>query len=327
MPVALSVSESPTSSLPVMLPTGMPLDRLPGIDKAAEGRVRALQHTRRMCGGAQAHLMRCDDDNFYVVKFQNNPQHTRILANDWLATQVGRLIGLPMPKVSVVEVDACMTEHTPGLRMEICGQKVQFTPGLSFGSQYVISPLQGQVYDYLPESMLTNVRNLRDFAGVLAFDKWTCNADGRQAAFWKKGRERKFQASFIDQGYCFNAAEWNFPDAPLRGVFGRNEVYAAVTGWESFQPWLQRIEQFPEQTLWELGKNIPAEWYDADRIGLEKLLLQLIDRRSRVRELILSFKNCSRNPFPNWKEKASRTIVNSPAMQLGSAVHQIQALG
>jgi len=86
----------------------------------------------------------------------------------------------------------------------------------------------------------------RDFAGALALDKWTCNANGRQVAFWKKGRERKFTASFIDQGYCFNAGEWTFPDFPLRGVYPRNEVYARVNGWESFEPWLSRIEKLDE---------------------------------------------------------------------------------
>jgi hypothetical protein len=32
--------------------------------------------------------------------------------------------------------------------------------------------------------------------------------------------ERKLNASCIGQGYCFNAGEWSFPDAPLRGVCG-----------------------------------------------------------------------------------------------------------
>ena len=42
---------------------------------------------------------------------------------------------------------------------------------------------------------------------------------------------------------------------------------------------------------------------EARRTGeLELLLTQLLERRSRVRELILSFKNSSRNPFPNWRE-------------------------
>jgi len=31
----------------------------------------ALEQIRRMRGGAQSHLMRCDDGYDYVVKFQN----------------------------------------------------------------------------------------------------------------------------------------------------------------------------------------------------------------------------------------------------------------
>jgi hypothetical protein len=33
----------------------------------------ATEHIRRMRGGAQPHLMRREDENFYIVKFQNNP--------------------------------------------------------------------------------------------------------------------------------------------------------------------------------------------------------------------------------------------------------------
>ena len=255
-----------------------------------------------MRGGAQSHLMRCADNFYYVVKFRNNPQHTRVLVNDWLGTRLGELIGLPVPATAVVDVDPWLVEHTPELRIELCGQRTMFAAGLSFGSRYVVSPLEGQVYDYLPETMLANVRNLRDFAGVLALDKWTCNANGRQVAFWKKARERKFTACFIDQGYCFNAGEWSFPDAPLRGVFGRNDVYACITGWESFEPWLSRIESFAESGIWQLAEEIPPEWYGGESEELEKLLRKLLERRGRVRELILSFKNSSRQPFPNWKE-------------------------
>ncbi len=46
--------------------------------------VRALEQIRRMRGGAQSHLMRCDDSHYYVVKFQNNPQHRRVLVNELL---------------------------------------------------------------------------------------------------------------------------------------------------------------------------------------------------------------------------------------------------
>src|SRR6516164_7510526 len=222
---------------------------------------------------------------------RNNPQHTRVLVNDWLRTRLAEMIGLPVPAAEVVDVHPWLIEHSPELRIDLCGRQTMITSGPSFGSRYVVLPTEGEVYDYLPETMIGRVRNLPSFAGVLAFDKWTCNADGRQVAFWKRPRERKFNASYIDQGYCFNAGEWSFPDAPLRGVFGRNDVYAGITGWDSFEPWLSRIESFPESSLWGLANQIPREWYGSAVDELERLLARLLERRSRVRELILSFRD------------------------------------
>src|SRR5580692_3480201 len=255
-----------------------------------------------MRGGAQGHLMRCSDGHYYVVKFRNNPQHLRVLANEMLATRLAERAGLPVPATEVVEVDEWLVEKTPELSIQLAHNTIRCQAGLQFGSRYVVDPMLGQVFDYVPVEMLGRVRNLETFAGMLALDKWTCNANGRQAAFWKKARERKLTATFIDQGYFFNAGDWTFPDAPLRGVFGRNDVYLCVTSWDSFEPWLSRIENFPESSLWPLADDIPPEWYGAASEELEHLLQRLLARRSRVRELILDFKNSSRNPFPNWKE-------------------------
>ncbi len=64
--------------------------------------LRALEQIRRMRGGAQSHLMRCDDGYYYVVKFQNNPQHRRILANELLGTRLAARLGLPTVPVEIV---------------------------------------------------------------------------------------------------------------------------------------------------------------------------------------------------------------------------------
>ena len=224
-----------------------------------------------MRGGAQSHLMRCSDGHFYVVKFQDNPQHTRVLANEMLATRLAQAAGLPVPATEVVEVDSWLIEHTPELKFELLHGSKACTPGLQFGSRFVVPPMQGLIYDYLPEHLLDRVRNLGAFAGMLALDKWTCNANGRQAAFWKKSRERKFTVSFIDQGYCFNAGEWSFPDSPLRGVYARNDVYREVTGWESFQPWLGNIESMDVQAMWRCAEEIPTAWY-GESCEMERLV-------------------------------------------------------
>src|SRR5215469_16399402 len=210
---------------------------------------QAVQHVRRMRGGAQAHLMRAADGHFYVVKFQNNPQHLRVLANELLATRLAEGVGLPVPVTDVIEVGEWLIRNTPELRVEIAGSTVPCASGLQFGARHVCDPRDGQTFDYLPESMMTRIRNMAAFAGMLAVDKWLGNANGRQAVFWKKGRERKYTVTFIDQGYCFNAGEWNFPDSALRGVYARNSVYEHVTGWESFEPWLRRVENFDPEMI------------------------------------------------------------------------------
>ncbi len=258
---------------------------------------------RRMRGGAQGHLMRASDENFYIVKFQNNPQHLKVLANELLASRLAAGIGLPVPATEIVEVSEWLIRQTPELNLQMMGGSVPCRPGLQFGSRYVLDPRDGQVFDYLPDETLERVRNLNEFAGIMVIDKWTCNANGRQAVFWKKRYEHKYTASFIDQGYCFNAGEWTFPDSPLRGVFGRNSVYAKVTGWKSFEPWLSRVEEGDLEWVSNCAQAVAPEWYGGDWDAMEKLVATLMKRRSRVRELIRAFKESSRQPFPAWNEK------------------------
>jgi len=263
--------------------------------------VLAVQAIRRMRGGAQSQLMLGADGNLWVVKFQNNPQHQRVLANELIATRLADAVGLSVPATDVVDVTEWLVANTADLQMEMGrGVRARCTPGLQFGSRFVGGLMPGQVMDYLPEQQLAEVRNLAEFAGMLVVDKWTGNCNGRQAVFERRPRERKYKAMFIDQGFCFNAGEWTFPDSPLRGVYARNSVYAGVTGWKSFEPWLARIEQLDAGAVWAIAESVPPEWYGGDLTEMERLIETLLNRRGRVRELIGSFRDSSREPFPMW---------------------------
>src|SRR5579871_4883403 len=95
----------------------------------------AIEHVRRMRGGAQAHLMRCDDGGYYVVKFQNNPQHVRVLANEMLGTRLAAQMGLPVPRVEVIEVRRELIELTAELVMQLGVGRKTCMPGKQFGSR------------------------------------------------------------------------------------------------------------------------------------------------------------------------------------------------
>ncbi len=262
-----------------------------------------------MRGGAQSQLMLGADGKLWVVKFQNNPQHLRVLANELIATRLAAAVGLTVPVSDVVEVTEWLVANSADMFVELPrGERERYKAGLQFGSQFVGGLMPGQVVDYLPEAQLDEVRNLGEFAGMLCIDKWAGNCNGRQAVFERKPRERKYRATFIDQGFCFNAGEWTFPDSPLRGVYQRNLVYERVTGWESFEPWLSRVEAMKAATLWEIAEAVPPEWYGGDTAEIERLMEQMLRRQSRVRELIGAFRDSDRKPFPMWEKKAMSVV-------------------
>jgi hypothetical protein len=249
-------------------------------------------------------MMRCADEGYYIVKFQNNPQGVRILVNELLGTRLAARIGLPTPAVAVVEVREELIAYTEDLVIQLGRGRAPCKPGLQFGSRYPGLPAELAVYDFLPDDQLRTVANLADFCGMLVFDKWTCNTNGRQAIYFRAPGESRYQAQMIDQGFCFNAGDWNFPDAPLRGLYARHRVYESVRGIESFEPWLRRIEnetRMTEDVLDEIYREIPPEWYDYHPDPLEKMLEQLLRRRKLVRELVISAWKSSAQPFPNWK--------------------------
>jgi len=288
--------------------------------------LRAMEQIKRMRGGAQSHLMRCSDGHshelYYVVKFQNNPQHRRILVNELLGTRLAARLGLPTTPVEIIDVPEELIRLTPDLTIELPRSRVPCKAGLQFGSLYPVQPWASTVHDFLTDEHLRHVQNLHDFAGMLVFDKWLCNTNGRQAVFFREAQEGSerfarpgaarapsdaelsdipYKARMIDQGFCFNAGEWNFPDAPLRGLYARNRVYEGVTGMESFGPWVARAEGLSERTLAQLYGEVPPEWYEDDADAIYRLLEQLFRRRARLPDLLLAAKNSSRQPFPNWR--------------------------
>jgi hypothetical protein len=286
--------------------------------------VTALQHVRRMRGGANAHLLRADDGCYYIVKFRNNPQHERILVNELICYVLLHYLRLPAPAWNLVEVRPELIDATPEMTMEAGREQRRCEAGLHFGSCFPGDPARRAVYDYVPASLLRMVLNVDCFRGMLAFDKWVSNADGRQAIFFRdrakdwlapggdprvSPRSLVYVASMIDHGFAFNAQNWDFVDSAEVGLYTRREVYEEVHGEESFQPWLDRILQCPAEVFDDAYKRVPPEWFGGDWDRLEALLERLYRRRGLVPELLRSAKQAGRDPFPQWTPGLRSTSV------------------
>lgn len=110
-----------------------------------------------------------DDDQRWVVKYRNNPQGLRVLANEWINSQLAQLLSLPVPESDFVDLpqDLIVAEN---LRQKQTNQLI--SSGISYGCRYVEgcnnNPTPFQVQNLLNASVLP---------GVVVFDTWVINAD------------------------------------------------------------------------------------------------------------------------------------------------------
>jgi hypothetical protein len=273
--------------------------------------VQATRLIRKMRGGAQAHLLECDDGHFYVVKFRNNPQHRRILINEWIAAVFLNYLQISTPPAAIVSLSAAFLEANPDIYIQLGSRHQAVEPGWHFGSRYPGDPGKIMVYDFLPDTLLDKVVNASEFLGVLAFDKWMSNADARQSIFFRArlrpwppseaAPRAGFVAYMMDHGYVFDGPHWKFSDSPLQGLYFRPNVYQRVRGFDDFQPWLDRVVYFPDEIVDAALKQIPPEWLAEDAAELQTVLEKLMARRRRVPDLIRESRHGRIHPFPEWK--------------------------
>ncbi len=274
--------------------------------------VFACRFVRKMQGGAQAHLLEADDGLFYVVKFRNNPQHLRVLVNEWLGNTILRFLRIATPHADIICLGKRFLANNPEIYIAASNSRVAVQPGLHFGSQYPGHPDKIAVYDFVPDTLLAKIVNLTDFFGTLVFDKWTGNADARQSVFLrtrvcKYAPQRAnhplcvdYISLMMDNGWIFNGPEWSYVDSPLLGLYFSPIVYHQVRGWHEFEPWLELVKTFPEGAMDEALLKLPREWLNGDTNQLNLLLEKLMRRRNKVADLIADCKRGRQNPFPNW---------------------------
>jgi len=253
--------------------------------------------------------MKCADERIYIVKFKNNSQGVKILANEMLATRLGVMLGLPMAEGQIINVDALLIRSGRGMRIEGERSKRLCSDGHSFGSLYVGNPDDPPIhirYD-APLTDRPDVDNLSDFIGMLVFDTWMSNMDSRQAVFHRERITDPYHVTMIDHGFCLSGRDWLFADKPCRFLDHKFWVYENVFGIDAFEPWLSKLEQ--EITLDEIlaaAIGIPPEWYDYDWNRFVKLIRTLFARRLIVRKLIWEIHGRRPLVFPNWDRPALR---------------------
>jgi len=280
--------------------------------------ILATEFVCMLNGASSSALFKCSDGFSYVVKPQRPPSANDNPGAAFFFRNLARSVELPVPEVKIVQVDQPLIDNSPELSRSavrpwlaarphtvtwhVHGGK-RWVSGLHLGSRYLLEPGQGVIIDYLPETMLSRVRNLDAFAGILVIDLWTNMTNPRRATFWKSASEQLYRVAFLDLRARLLATPFRGVECTLDptrvGLYAHAAVYQQITGWSNFEPVLTKVEGISNEDLESILSQIPSSWTDR-RDELPAILDALRDRRTYIRDLLGRCLTGMPQIFPNW---------------------------
>jgi hypothetical protein len=209
-------------------------------------------------GGSLPGLVEADDDGLYVVKFRGAGQGPRALVAEWLAGELARTIGLPVPDLVGVQVDPALGDAEPD---EEIHDLVNASGGLNFGMDFLPGALT-----FNPAAATAHETIEPDFAADLVwFDAFVTNPDrspqNPNLLLWH-GRPW-----LIDHGAALYVHHtWRDPDEHARRPFERIRDHVLLPYAGSIESADRRhAARIDEAGLTELVAAIPDAWLPDDR--------------------------------------------------------------
>ncbi len=241
--------------------------------------VRPLLIVENLSSGSRPSVVLADDNRLYVVKWQNNRQHRRILINEVVGVQILQLLGVASPDWALLRAD-----H----RFVGSNRTSLASPGLHFGSAVAG---RGRTMRSSPGVAVENAEqiiNIAHFIRVLVFDLWVDNTDGRQAVF-VPGRTGGYKALMIDNGFAFgfDGVEWRMRDRFTTKAFPiPPSIYRSKMAETQFHLTIARIKRISDEDLRDIQKTIPIEWFCGDEQLVTQVFDQLRIRKTRLQSLV-----------------------------------------
>ena len=133
--------------------------------------IRTITATRYLAplreGGSLPAIVEADDERLYVLKFRGAGQGPKVLIAELLAGEIGRALGLPVPEIVFVELDAAFGRNEPHEEIQ---DLLRASVGLNLALAYIPGALAF-------EPLLAPPAALALASAIVWFDAYTTNVD------------------------------------------------------------------------------------------------------------------------------------------------------
>ena len=208
-------------------------------------------------GGSLPGLVEADDDGLYVVKFRGAGQGPRALVAEWVAGAIGQHLGLPVPDLVSIDVDASLGDAEPD---EEIHDLVRASAGRNLG------------LDFLPGALAFNPAARPDVdpavaASIVWLDGLVTNPDRTVAnpnLLWWHGR-----LWCVDHGAALYVHHtWRDPDEHARRPFERIADHVLLPYADSVAAADERLAaRLDAAAIEAIVAAIPSEWLPDDGLA------------------------------------------------------------
>lgn len=228
-------------------------------------------------GGSLPAIVEGDDDGLYVLKFRGAGQGVKALIAELLAGEIGRALGLKIPEIVFVELDAVLARTEPDPEIQ---ELIRASDGLNLALDYLPGSIMFDALIQKPDSTLAS--------RIVWFDAFTANVDrsprNANMLLWHK------ELWLIDHGAAFfYQHNWNgFLDNaknPFRQI--KDHILLEFAG-EIEKADAEFSEKLTPEILEKAVALVPDGWFDEAReqrgVYLEFLTKRLEKEREFVKE-------------------------------------------
>ncbi|MEN6413779.1 MAG: HipA family kinase [Veillonellales bacterium] len=232
-------------------------------------------------GVTSPQLFRADDGKIYVVKLQNNCLGTKVLANEYLASQFAGVMDLCFPPGEIIYISDQVLQKSRRLKAKRVNKGPHFASRYIGGSRYVV------------RNNLYKAVNKTKLAGVMLFDHLFHNLDRT----WNRRNliiRREDQGGVvyaIDNSHLFRRGRWNINSlTKLESQITLN--HRRAYGWllkhfltaGDFAPYVAKVKALSDEQITGLVENIPLQWLP-DQAERQALIHYIRVRRDMVEEI------------------------------------------
>ncbi len=117
-------------------------------------------------GGSMPAVVEGDDDGLYVLKFRGAGQGAKALVAEWVAGEIARALGLPVPEIVFVELDPELARTEPDPEIQ---HLIRASAGLNLALDYLPGAVAFDPVAEQPDALLASQ--------VVWFDAYVSNVD------------------------------------------------------------------------------------------------------------------------------------------------------